>query len=127
MRSFILFRKMQLSSTRFKSVAVTAGLTFWFAIISTALGTFLIEYLLIFSLSIFTITQIFSYKVSKALDKFAIFNTKIFLGTLFIFVISIYGILFKLLQIDLLRLRRNKESYWLDVEETKEERIRKQY
>ena len=24
-------------------------------------------------------------------------------------------------------LRRNKESYWLDVEETKEERIRKQY
>ena len=96
---------MQLSSPRFKSIAITAGLTFWFAIISTAIGSFLIEYLLIFSLSVFTITQIFTYKVSKALDKFAIFNTKIFLGALFIFVISIYGILFKLLKIDLLRLK----------------------
>ena len=118
---------MQLSSTRFKSVAVTAGLTFWFAIISTALGNFVIEYLLIFSLSIFAITQIFAYKVSKALDKFAIFNTKIFVGVLFIFVISVYGILFKLLQIDLLRLKTKKQSNWLDIENTKPERIRKQY
>ena len=118
---------MQLSSPRFKSVAITAGLTFWFAIISTAIGSFLIEYLLIFALSIFTITQIFAYKVSKALDKFAIFNTKIFLGALFVFVISIYGILFKILKIDLLRLKIKEESHWLDIEDTKPERIRKQY
>ena len=118
---------MQLSSPRFKSLAVTAGLTFWFTILTTAFGSFSFENLLIFVLVVLGITQIFSYKVSKALDRFAIFNTKIFLGTLFIFVISIYGILFKLLQIDLLRLRRNEQSYWLDVEETKEERIRKQY
>ena len=118
---------MELSSPRFKSVAVTAGLTFWFAIISTTIGSFLIEYLLIFSLSVFTITQIFAYKVSKALDKFAIFNTKIFLGALFVFVISIYGILFKLLKIDLLRLKTKEQTHWLDIEDTKEERIRKQY
>jgi len=118
---------MELSSPRFKSIAITAGLTFWFAIISTAIGSFLIEYLLIFSLSVFTITQIFTYKVSKALDKFAIFNTKIFLGALFIFVISIYGILFKLLKIDLLRLKTKEQTHWLDIEDTKAERIRKQY
>ncbi len=127
MHLFIQFREMQLSSTRFKSVAVTAGLTFWFAIISTAIGSFLIEYLLIFSLSVFTITQIFAYKVSKALDKFAILNTKIFLGALFIFVISIYGILFKVLKIDLLRLKTKEQTHWLDIEDTKAERIRKQY
>ena len=118
---------MKFSSTRFKSIAITAGLTFWFAIISTTLGIFLFEYLLIFSLSVFTITQIFAYKVSKVLDKFAIFNTKIFLGVLFIFVISIYGILFKVLKIDLLRLRTKEQSHWLDIEDTKPERIRKQY
>jgi|TARA_B110000014_G_C20111846_1_gene585942 hypothetical protein len=118
---------MQLSSPRFKSVAVTAGLTFWCTIITTATGYFSFEFLLIFALSIFTATQIFSHKVSKGLDALAIFNTKIFLGILFIFVISIYGILFKLLRIDLLRLKRQKESYWLDVEDTKSERIVKQY
>ena len=118
---------MELSSPRFKSVAVTAGLTFWFAIISTVIGNFLIEYLLIFSLSVFTVTQIFAYKVSKALDKFAIFNTKIFLGALFIFVISIYGILFKILKIDLLRLKTKEQTHWLNMDDTKPERIRKQY
>jgi hypothetical protein len=35
--------------------------------------------------------------------------------------------LFKLLQIDLLRIKKQKNSYWLDVEETKFSRIRKQY
>tara|TARA_Y100000590_G_C15719297_1_gene1012957 strand:- start:962 stop:1318 length:357 start_codon:yes stop_codon:yes gene_type:complete len=118
---------MQVSSSRFKSVAVTAGLTFWFVMITIALGNFSFEYLLIFSLVVFAVTQIFSYKVSKALDVFAIFNTKIFLGLLFIFVISIYGILFKLLRIDLLRLKTNEESYWLDIEDTKIERMGKQY
>jgi len=108
---------LELSSPRYKSLAVTAGLTFWFIIITIATGYFSFEYLAIFSLSLFIITQIFSYKISKALDIFAIFNTKIFLGILFIFVISIYGILFKLLQIDLLRLKKQKESYWLDVDE----------
>ena len=34
-------------------------------------------------------------------------------------VISIYGILFKLLRIDLLRLKKQKESYWLDIEKIK--------
>jgi|TARA_Y100000310_G_scaffold6714_1_gene7517 glycosyltransferase involved in cell wall biosynthesis len=117
---------LQLSSPRFKSVAVTAGLTFWFVIITTASGYFTFEFLAIFSLSIFALTQIFSYKVSKALDLFAIFNTKIFLGILFIFVISIYGILFKLLRIDLLRLKKQKKSYWLDIEKTKTN-MEKQY
>jgi len=116
---------MKVSSPRFKSLTVTAGLTFWFANLTTIFASFSFEYLLIFSLVVFGITQVFSYKISKALDKFAIFNTKIFLGILFIFVISVYGILFKLLRIDLLRLKTKKESYWLDAEKT--ERIRKQY
>ena len=118
---------MQISSPRFKSFTVTAGLTFWFVILTTIFASFSFEYLLIFSSIVFTITQIFSLKISEALDIFAIFNTKIFLGILFIFVISIYGILFKLLRIDLLRLKTNEESHWLDVQETKKEKIRKQY
>ena len=36
------------------------------------------------------------------------------------------GILFKLLRIDLLRLKNKKDTYWLDIEES-ENRIRKQY
>ena len=118
---------MELSSPRFKSLAVTAGLTFWFVILSTAFGSFSFEYLIIFVSVVLAITQIFSYKVSKALDLFAIFNTKIFLCILFVFVISIYGVLFKLLRIDLLRLKTDEKSYWLNVEDTKNEKMRKQY
>ena len=99
---------METSSPRFKSLAVTAGLSFWFFIISSSVG-------------------IFSKKISKGLDIFAIINTKIFLGILFGTVISIYGILFRLLRIDLLRLKKQNNSYWLDVEQTKSDRIGKQY
>ena len=119
--------KMQTSSPRFKSLAVTAGLSFWFFILTQSTGVFSFEYLIIFVLSVLTITQIFAKKISKGLDIFAIINTKIFLGALFIFVISIYGILFKLLQIDLLRLKKQDDTYWLSIEETKNQRIRKQY
>ena len=118
---------MQTSSPRFKSLAVTAGLSFWFFIITSSTGIFSIEILIIFVATILTITQIFTKKISRGLDIFAIINTKIFLGILFIILISIYGILFKLLRIDLLRLKRHDETYWLDIEQTKYDRIRKQY
>ena len=118
---------MQTSSPRFKSLAVTAGLSFWFFIITSSTGIFSIEILIIFVATVLSITQIFAKKISKGLDIFAIINTKIFLGILFCTVISIYGILFKLLRIDLLRLKKQKNSYWLDVEQTKPHRIRKQY
>jgi hypothetical protein len=42
-------------------------------------------------------------------------------------IISIYGILFRLLRIDLLRLKKQDGTYWLDVEPIKPHRIRKQY
>ncbi len=80
-----------------------------------------------FVLLLLTITQIFSEKISKGLDIFAIFNTKIFLGILFVMLISIYGILFKLIRIDLLRLKKQEDTYWLDIETGKPNRIRKQY
>jgi len=118
---------MQTSSPRFKSLAVTAGLSFWFFIITSSTGIFSIEILIIFVAIVLSVTQIFTNKISKGLDIFAIINTKIFLGILFCTVISIYGILFKLLRIDLLRLKKQKNSYWLDVEQTKPHRIRKQY
>ena len=118
---------MNSSSPRFKSLAVTAGLSFWFFIITSSMGFYSLEYVVIFVIIAITITQIFANKISKGLDVFAIINTKIFLGILFILVISIYGILFKLLRVDLLRLKKQKNSYWLDVEQTKSHRIRKQY
>ena len=118
---------MNPTSPRFKSLAVTAGLSFWFFIITQSIGIFSIEILGVFVISILTITQVFTKKISKGLDILAIVNTKIFLGILFTTVISIYGILFRLLQIDLLRLKKQNNSYWLDVEQTKQHRIRKQY
>ena len=118
---------MKTSSPRFKSLAVTAGLSFWFFILTSSTGIFSIEILIIFVTIVLSVTQIFAKKISKGLDIFAIINTKIFLGILFCTVISLYGILFKLLQIDLLRLKKQNNSYWLDVEQTKSDRIGKQY
>jgi len=118
---------MNASSPRFKSLAVTAGLSFWFFIITISMGIFSIEILITFVAIVLSVTQIFTKKLSKGLDIFAIINTKIFLGILFGTVISIYGILFRLLRIDLLRLKKQDGTYWLDVEQTKSHRIRKQY
>jgi hypothetical protein len=118
---------MQTSSPRFKSIAVTAGLSFWFFIITSSTGIFSIEILIIFVGIVLSVTQIFAKKISKGLDIFAIINTKIFLGIMFGTIISIYGIMFRFLQIDLLRLKKQDGTYWLDVEQTKPHRIRKQY
>jgi len=118
---------METSSPRFKSLAVTAGLSFWFFIITLSTSLFSIEMLIVFIVSVLIITQIFAKKISKGLDIFAIINTKIFLGILFVAVISVYGVIFRLLRIDLLRLKKQNDSYWLDIEQTKPHRIRKQY
>ena len=118
---------MELSSPRFKSIAITAGLSFWFFIITSAIGYFSFEALIIFFIVILAVTQIFSSKISKYLDIFAIINTKIFLGMLFVFVISIYGIFFRLLRIDLLRLKRQNKTYWLEMEDARFNKIWKQY
>jgi len=118
---------MELSSPKFKAMTVSAGLSFWFIVITLSFGIFSLEIFLVFLISVFVIFQILSKKVSKVLDIFAKFNTKVFLGILFIFVISIYGILFKLLRIDLLRIKNQQDTYWLNVEQLKKERIFKQY
>ena len=118
---------MELSSPRFKAIAVTAGFSLWFFIISSASGLFSFEALAIFVALTISITQIFAFKLSKALDIFAIINTKIFVGILFIFVVSLYGIFFKVLHIDLLRLKKQPSSYWLDTDKIKQSTIFKQY
>ena len=118
---------MELSSVRFKSLAVTAGFSLWFFIISSATGLFSLEALVIFVAITIAVTQIFALKLSKALDIFAIINTKIFLGILFVFVISFYGIFFKVLHIDLLRLKKQSSSYWLDIDKMKQSTIFRQY
>ena len=118
---------MELSSPRYKGLAVTAGFSLWFFIISSAIGLFSIEAFAIFVVITIAITQIFAIKLSKGLDIFAIVNTKVFLGILFVFVISLYGIFFKVLRIDLLRLKKQSSSYWLDIDEIKQSTIFKQY
>ena len=118
---------MQASSPRFKSLAITAGLSFWFFIITSSTGIFSIEILIIFVAIVLSVTQIFANKISRGLDIFAIINTKIFLGILFVAVISLYGILFRLLRVDLLRLKKQNDTYWLNVEQTEPDKIRKQY
>ena len=118
---------MELSSARFKALAVTAGFSLWFFIISSATGLFSFEAFIIFVAILISITQIFAFKLSKALDIFALINTKVFLGILFIFVVSLYGIFFKVLCIDLLRLKKQSSSYWLDIDKIKQSTIFKQY
>ena len=118
---------MELSSPRFKAAAVTAGFSLWFFIISSVTGLFSFEAFAIFVIITITITQIFAFKLSKALDVFAIINTKIFLGILFICVVSFYGIFFRVLKIDLLRLKKQGTSYWLEIDKIKQSTSVKQY
>ena len=118
---------MEHSTSRFKALAVSAGFSFWFFIITSVTGIFSIEIMLSFILAIVIVSQIFAVKLSKALDVFAIINTKIFLGILFIFLISLYGILFRFLRIDILRLKKQKVTYWLDTGDFKSNKISKQY
>ena len=118
---------MELSSPRFKAIAVSLGFTFWFFILTSAFNVFTLEIFSIFVVTIFAITQVLSVKLAKWLDKFAIVNTKIFLGILFVFVISIYGIFFRVLRIDILRLAKRDDTYWLELEDLKRARIFKQY
>ncbi len=118
---------MEFSSSRFKSLAVTLGFSFWFFVISSGLGFFTLEIFGIFMISLFAITQIFTKKLSKILDAFAIFNTKIFLGIIHLTVISLYGIFFKILKIDVLRLEKQDNTYWLDIEQLNDGRLEKQY
>ena len=118
---------MEHSTSRFKAIAVSAGFSFWFFIITSVTGIFSIEIMLSFILVIVIVSQIFAIKLSKALDVFAIINTKIFLGILFIFLVSIYGIVFRFLGIDLLRQKKHKGTYWLDITNFGSKKMSKQY
>lgn len=118
---------MELSSNRFKALAVSAGFSFWFFVITSAIGIFSIQELVIFFIAIVFVTQVFSFKLSKSLDIFAIINTKIFLGIFFIVLISLYGIYFRVMRIDLLRLQKQNNTYWLEMEQLKTRNIFKQY
>ena len=118
---------MELSTPRFKALAVSTGFTFWFGIIISGFGVFSIEVFVIFIAIVFPFMQLLSLKVSNALDIFAIYNTKLFLGILFVTVVSLYGIFFRVLRIDLLRLKKQRDTYWLPMEQLKQERIFKGY
>jgi len=118
---------MELSSPRYKALAVTFGFSFWFFIITTSMKSFSIEFFVVFVIGSLILTQIFALKLNKILDIFAKFNTKIFLGLLFISIFSIYGIVFRILRIDLLRTTKQKESYWLEMDILEDKRLFKQY
>ena len=118
---------MNASSTRIKALVVTAGFSFWFFVISSSIGVFSLELFGVFIAIIFILTQIFAIKLSSGLEIFAIINTKIFLGILFIFVISIYGILFRILRIDLLRSKKHDTTYWLESDKIRCSNMDTQY
>jgi len=118
---------MELSSPKFKALAVSAGFTLWFFIITSILGVFTLELFVIFVAIVFPLMQVLSKKVSSVLDIFAIYNTKFFLGILFVFVVSLYGIFFRILRIDLLRTKKHSGTYWLEMEQLKSSRTLKEY
>ena len=107
-----------LPSTRFKALTVTAGFSLWFFIITSATDTFTWEIFASFVVALLAATQILAQKLTKALEAFAAINTKVFLGIVFIFVFSVYGLCCRLLRIDLLRLKRDpgQSTYWLPME-----------
>ncbi len=118
---------MELSSSRFKSLAVTLGVSLWFFIISNAVGVFSIEVFVIFITAVFTLTQFLASKLEEGLNYFAIINTKVFLGIIFIVLFVPYGILFKILKIDPLRVKIEGGSYWLKIDKIKDSSDWKQY
>jgi hypothetical protein len=62
---------MEISNSRFKAIATTLGISFWFFIITTTMGIFSLENLLIFFSFMMIVTQIFAVKLSKGLNIFA--------------------------------------------------------
>ena len=104
---------------RLKSLAVTAGLSFWFYVITASVGAFEIWHLLAFAAAVLAVTQAFASRVSRGLDIVAIVNTAVFLGILFTTLISLYGLLFRALRVDLLRTRAGSDAgtYWLPIHE----------
>ena len=68
---------MELSSSKFKALAVSAGFSFWFFIISNAIGIFSIELMASFVAIIIIVTQIFAVKLSKLLDRAITLGRKI--------------------------------------------------
>jgi len=118
---------MELSSPRFKALALSAGFTLWFFIITSVLGVFTLEYFAIFIAIVFPLMQFLSIKVASALNTFAMYNTKFFLGILFVLVFSLYGIFFRILRIDLLRTKKQNDSYWQEMEQLKPSRFVKEY
>ena len=118
---------MKNSNNRIKGLIVTFGLSFWFFIITNSIDIFSIELFGIFISITIILTQVFVKSLSTILEKIAVFNTKLFLGGLFVTVISLYGIFMRILGIDLLRLKEKNSSYWLDIEEFKTDSFFKQY
>lgn len=104
---------------RLKSLAVTAGLSFWFYVISSSVGLFEPWHLLAFASAVLVATQAFAPRVSRGLDAVAIANTAVFLGLLFATLISLYGLLFRALGVDLLRTRGARgggsSTHWLPI------------
>ena len=103
---------------RLKSLAVTAGLSFWFYLIASAAGVLEPWHLLAFTSAVLVATQAFASRVSRGLDIVAVANTAAFLGLLFATLISLYGLLFRALRVDLLRargVRGGSGTYWLPM------------
>lgn len=103
---------------RLKSLAVTAGLSFWFYVITSSAGVLEPWHLLAFASAVLVATQSFAPRVSRGLDVVAIANTAVFLGLLFATLISLYGLLFRALGVDLLRARggrRTGGTHWLSI------------
>jgi len=119
---------LKASTPRFKAIILTIAFSFWFTILSPTfnLGYWSIQSFVIFVIITFVITQILAFRLSKVLDIVAKYNTKIFLSLLYVGLFIPYGILFKALKIDMMRLNNKEKSFWLEID-TSKSLILKQY
>ena len=56
---------MELSSPRYKALAVSAGFTFWFFILTSIFSIFTIEYLVIFVVIVFPLLQLLGCDIKR--------------------------------------------------------------
>ena len=121
---------MHLPSHRLKALAVTAGLSFWFFMGTSAAGWFTVEALAAFACALLAVTQIFSRKLAAGLEIFAVLNTKFVLGAVFVLLISVYGIFFRVLMIDLLYIKWRDTAaptYWEPTDPGAKKRDKRQF
>ena len=96
---------------RAKAAAVASGASFWFAVLYWSAGQSDLWPVAAFAAAAFGLALPLARRISGALDAAAAVHSAVFLGAVFVALISLYGMYMRLLRIDLLG-RSEAGTYW---------------